>query len=129
MKKLVLTVAMGIFAIAGFAGVNENEVLRQFVQEQQEEAAKEAAGQAEVLVEQTPFGDMIVMAMHLPISAEQLKQVPVDMMKPEMIKQTKSEIPAEVISEMAKERANFIYRLISTDGNSVDIFITPADLK
>jgi hypothetical protein len=37
--------------------------------------------------------------------------------------------PDEVVEAMTKERVNFIYRMKGTDGNSLDIFITPADLK
>ena len=131
MRKILTIAAVCAVALAGNAGVNDNETLSKFVKESQEEIAKAGAANAEMIVEQSPFGDVIVMIEKVPVTGDQLKQVPVDMIKPELIKGLKQEnaFPAEVVEAMGKERVNFIYRMQGTDGNSLDIFMTAADLK
>jgi hypothetical protein len=132
MKKFLMIAALCTSAMMASAGVADNEVLSNYLKETQEEIAKDGGQEvAAMTVEESPFGDLLVMTINVPVTGDQLKQIPVDMVKPEMLKSFKDEktFPAEVIDAMSKERVNFIYRMKGTDGNSLDIFITPTDLK
>lgn len=132
MKKLLMIAAVCVSALMANAGVATNEVLSNFVKQTQDEIVQEGGQDAAAMtVEESPFGDLIVMTINVPASGDQLKQIPVDMVKPEIVKEMKAEktFPDEVVEAMTKERVNFIYRMKGTDGNSLDIFITPADLK
>ncbi len=122
--SFLVSIVLSIFM--GAAATPTNETISAFIQE-----ANKEAGQELVTYEETPFGNAVVFTVNIPgVSASDLQEVPTDMMKQQFVQGLKSDgDSAEFINALVGENTNIIMRLVSEDGGSVELFVTPADLK
>lgn len=118
--SIVLSIFMGV------AATPTNETISAFIQE-----ANKEAGQELVTYEETPFGNAVVFTVNIPgVSAADLQEMPSDMMKQQFVQGLKSDgDSAEFINALVEEKTNIIMRFVSEDGGSLELFVTPADLK
>lgn len=122
-------VSLALAAFMASASTPTNPVLQGFLQEVATEAEK--AGIANPCsYEETFLGPAIIMTQEVPVTGDQLDQIPADMVKPQMVQELKNDPESkEFIQALIETNTLFIMRMKATDGKTVDFIITSADLK
>lgn len=122
--SFLFSIVLSIFM--GAAATPTNETISAFIQEANKEAGQEVA-----TYEETPFGNAVVFTVNIPgVSTADLQEMPTDMMKQQFVQGLKGDSDsAEFINVLVEENTNIIMRLVCEDGGSVELFVTPADLK
>lgn len=82
-----------------------------------------------MIYESNDAGNAIIILQSVPVSGQQLRQMPIEMVKPAIISEMKNVQGEEraLLDELKKDNISLIVRLTATDGTTVDVKFTPAD--
>lgn len=128
--NILLSLAVSVLLSASAAPTNP--VIVQFIEESKAEIAKAgaAAQGADVLYEESFLGPAIVMVQPLPVTKDQLSQLPTSEIKKSLIQEMKSDASSkEFLEVLGEEKINFILRFVTADGGNMDVICTSADFK
>lgn len=128
--NILLSLAVSVLLSASAAPTNP--VIAQFIEESKAEIANAgaAAQGADVLYEESFLGPAVVMVQPIPVTKDQLSQLPTGEIKKSLIQEMKSDASSkEFLEALGQEKINFIVRFVTSDGGNLDVICTSADFK
>lgn len=121
--NFLVSIALSIFMAA--SATPTNPVIINFIEEGAVEAQK-AGMDNPISYEETFLGPAVVITQEVPAPSAQIREIPANMVKPDLIKEMKGDSESRQLIEALKEtKTLFIIRMMGNDGQSVDFIISP----